>query len=200
MILDATARYVMATGESLLAGCGRIGKWLVLLWFIVSVLKRHLGTLARIVLLGAAAHFILPLPTRHSVAIWGWASWIAGFALMYWGRYRTVEKFCKPLAVVLGACLAAAAILSEPDVTALLKGALTPSLPTREGAYGNAILLMAMLSAATGSFSNLKYAAYVHDKGWRNLSFLRDQRFDLVLSMCGMFVMLAMIQAAAGGS
>jgi len=200
VILDATARYVLVTGESLLAGCARIGKWVVVLWFVVSVLRRHLSTLTRILLLGTAAHFILPLPTSHSVAIWGVASWTAGFALMYWGRYRTVERFCKPLALVLGLCLATAAILSRPDLAALAKGALTPSFPENVGLYSNAILVMAMLSAATGSFGNLKYAAYIHDKGWRNLSYRREQRSDLILSMSGMFLTLALIQAAAVGA
>jgi len=200
VILDATGRYVLATGESLLAGCGRLGKPVVMLWLFVTVLRQHLSTLTRILLLGTAAHFVLPLPTRYSVAIWGLASWTAGFALMYWGRYRTVERFSKPLALVMGGCLATAAVLSRPDLGALVKGMFTPSLPENVGFYGNAVLVMAMLSAATGSFSNLRYAAYTHDRGWRDVFYLRQQRLDLILSLFGMFVMLALIQAAAVGA
>ena len=199
VIVDATARYVVVTGESLMAGFGRISKWIVLLWFVVVVLTRHVSSLMKIVLLGAAGHLALPLPTTHSVAIWGLFSWVAGFALMCWGRYRLVEKLSKPLAVVMGSCLAAAAILSRPDSGDLVRGALTPVLPMEQGLYSPALVFMGVMSTA-GSFSNVRYPAYVHEKGWRNLSFLRRQRMDLLLSMCGMFCMLGMIQVAAAGA
>jgi Mn2+/Fe2+ NRAMP family transporter len=200
MIVDATGRYVMVSGESLLAGFGRISKWIALLWFAVTVLMRHVAALTKIVILGSAAHLVFPLPTRYSIAIWGISSWVAAFALIYWGRYRLFEKLCKPLAVVMGSCLVAAAILSRPDPAALVKGVLTPVLPTEQGLYSPALVVMALMSAAMASFSNLKYSAYVHEKGWRNLSFFRRQRMDLLLSMCVMFFILATIQIAAAGA
>jgi Mn2+/Fe2+ NRAMP family transporter len=39
----------------------------------------------------------------------------------------------------------------------------------------------------------------VHEKGWRDESFLRRQRIELLFSMAGMFCMLAMIHVAAAG-
>jgi Mn2+/Fe2+ NRAMP family transporter len=198
--VDATARYVMVSGQSLLGGFGRVSKWIVLLWFVVAVFQRHASALAKLLLLGTAAHIVLPLPTRHSVAIWGFSSWAAGFVLMYWGRYRFLEKASKPLAVLMGACLGAAAILSRPDPLALVKGVLTPALPLEHGSYSPALVVMVVMSAATSSLGNLKYAAYVHEKGWRDLSFLPAQRRDLGFSMCGVFCMLALIQIAAAGA
>ncbi len=200
MIVDATGRYVMVSGESLLAGFGRISRWIALLWFVVTVLTRHVAALTNIVILGSAAHLVLPLPTRYSIAIWGLSSWVAAFALIYWGRYRGFEKVSKPFAVVMGSCLVAAAILSRPDPAHLVKGALTPVLPMEQGLYSPTLVVMAVMSAAMGSFGNLKYSAYVHEKGWRNVSFRPKQRRDLLLSMCGMFCMLAMIQIAAAGA
>lgn len=200
MIVDATGRYVTVTGESLLAGFGRISRWIALVWFGVTILTRHLAALTKIVILGSAAHLVLPLPTRYSMAIWGISSWVAAFALMYWGRYRLFETLCRPLALVMGFCLAAAAILSRPDPVDLIKGMLTPVLPMGQGLYSPALVVMAVMSAAMASFGNLKYSAYVHEKGWRNVSFRPHQRRDLLLSMCGMFCMLAMIQIAAAGA
>jgi Mn2+/Fe2+ NRAMP family transporter len=40
----------------------------------------------------------------------------------------------------------------------------------------------------------------MHEKGWRKVSYLKNQRFDLILSMVGLFVMLAMVQVAAAGA
>jgi len=200
VIVNSTARYVMVTGESLLAGFGGISRWIILLWFLVTVLQKHASALAALSILGTSAHMIMPLPTRHSVAIWGLSSWIAGFALMYWGRYRFVEKFTTPLAVIMGSCLAVTAILSRPDPVAVFRGMLVPALLEKRGAYGSALVLMAVMSAAVGSFGNLKYSAYVHEKGWRSLSFLSRQRRELLLSMFGMFCILAMVQIAAAGA
>ncbi len=91
VFLDASARYVMATGKTFIAGCAHVGKWALWLIFGTILLSRHLSTLVRIALLGTAADALVPLPTPHSVAIWGFASWVLGFVLMYWGRYRLVE-------------------------------------------------------------------------------------------------------------
>jgi Mn2+/Fe2+ NRAMP family transporter len=198
--LDASARYVMVSGESLLTGFGRCGRWVVWLWFVVAVLKRFVALLVKITLLGTAAHFVIPLSTPNSVIIWGLASWVGGFAMMYWGRYRLVERFSKLLALLMGASLAAAAVLSKPDLGNLVAGALTPSLPSDQAYYSPILVVMAVMSAASGSFGNLTYSAYVHETGWRKLSFLRTQRIDLLLSMGGMFLMLAMIQIAAAAA
>ncbi len=200
VLLDASARYVMVTGETFITGCARIGKWALWLIFGAILLGRHLTTLVRIVLLGTAAHALVPLPTHHSTAIWGFSSWVLGFVLMYWGRYRLVERFSKALALLLGASLGATAILSRPDPGSLLKGLLTPAWPTEHGVYGPTLVLMAVIAAAVGSLTNLKYSAYVHEKGWCHLSFLRSQRLDLAVSVGSMFVMLAMIQVAAAGA
>lgn len=200
VIVDRTARYVMVSGESLLAGFGRISPWVVLLWFLVAILQRHASALATLSILGISAHMMIPLPTRHSAAIWGLSSWVAGFALMYWGRYRFVERFATPLAVVMGSCIAITAILSRPDPVAVLQGILMPVLPGIQGTHGPTLVLMAVMSAATASFGNLKYSAYVHEKGWRSIAFLSRQHRELLWSMFGMFCVLAMVQIAAAGA
>jgi len=198
LLLDATARYVLVSGESLLGGFGRLSRWIPLTWGVAVLAKRHLSALVKLMLLGAASHMLAPLPTPHSEAIWGLSWWTLGFALMYWGRYRIIESLSKPLALLMGSCLAAAALMSKPDPVALFEGLLTPTLPTEAGHYSPAIVLMTVMSA-TASFSNLKYSAFVHEKGWRSASFLRRQRIELVVSLVGMFCMLAMVHIAAAG-
>ena len=200
LFLEATARYVIVTGESIAAGCGRVGKWMVWLVFLTPLIKRHLAGLTQVLLLGVAAHSILPLPTRHSVAIWGALSWALAFVLLFWGRYRRIERFGRVMAVVFGGCLAAAAIMAGPRPGDVLRGALTPALPDEVNLYGSVMVVMAILGSAVGSISNLRYAAFVHEKGWREVAFLRRQRFDMLLSVSGMFVMLVAIQVAAAGA
>lgn len=200
VILEATARYVIVTGESIVTGCAKAGRWLVWLIFITPLIKRFVTGMIQVVLLGTAVHLLFPLPTRHSVAIWALVSWGLGFALLYWGRYNLVEKFSRPLAVLLGGSLAAAAFLSKPDWLAAAKATFIPTIPEHQGLYGTAVVIMGVAGGAIGSFGNLKYATFIHEKGWRDLSHLRRQRFDLISSACGMFVMLALLQIAAAGA
>lgn len=199
LLVDATARYVMVSGESLLAGFGRISRWIVYLWFIVAMLKRHLSGLLKLVLLGTASHIVLPLPTPHSAEIWGLFWWVGGFVLMFWGRYGVIEKLSKPIAILMGASLAAAALMSRPDPVEIMTGILRPVIPTEPGLYSPIVVLMTVMST-TASFSNLRYSAFVHEKGWRTTSYLKQQRTDLLMSMAGVFLMLTMIQVAAAGS
>lgn len=199
-ILDASARYVLSTGNSLLGGVGGKGRAAVWLWFGATLFRRHAQSLVRLMLLGTAAHFVCPLPTPHSIAIWGTASWFAGFAILYWGRYEGIERASKAFALVIGLTLAAAALLSRPDPAALLAGVFDPVLPSRGGSFSPAIVLMAIISSAVGGFGNLNYSAYVHEKGWRSPEVFRTQRWDLIAGMAGMLLMHVLIQVAAASA
>ena len=65
------------------------------------------------------------------------------------------------------------AIMSKADMGDLVAGALTPLMPQGEGSYGQVVALMAVVSAAPGSLSNIRYSAYVYGKRWLDLSHLR---------------------------
>jgi len=200
VVMEASARYVLATGETILAGYHRTGRWVT--WLMVGgiLLKRHFANMYQVLLMGAAAHMLVPLPVAQSEAVWSLFFWVAGFALMYWGRYRLVEICARPLLVVLGGSLAVAAFLSGPEPGALLQGLFIPSIPDSQGVYGYSFVLMAMIGSSAGSMSNLKYATFVYEKGWRRLADLRKQRLDLLLSVTGLFLMSALIQMAAAGT
>ncbi|MFB3777342.1 MAG: Nramp family divalent metal transporter [Bryobacteraceae bacterium] len=199
IILDATARYVLVTGETVLTGCGRIGRWAVLSWMGFWVLRQHMGALGRAAMFGVAANFIFPLPTPHSAAIWGFVFLTLSFILLFWGRYKWVEEVSKPLAGVMVICLLGGVVASRPDLGDFLRGVLHPVLPSEGGRYHSGIVLMAVVSTAMGSFGNLRYSAFVHEKGWRTLDHLRSQRKDLLTGIVGGISMLAMVQIAAAG-
>jgi Mn2+/Fe2+ NRAMP family transporter len=191
---------VLVTGETLLTGFGRYSRTAVYLWFGSSLLQRFLSSMLKVSLLGAAAHLMIPLPVWWSPQFWSVLSWAAGFAIVYWGRYKGVEVLAKPMAAVMGCCLLLAAIAARPDPGTLLREAFHPSLPPADGHISPTVMIMAVLAAAMGSLSNVKYAAYVHEKGWRSLSCLKRQRVDLAISMTAMFAMMSLVQVAAAGA
>jgi Mn2+/Fe2+ NRAMP family transporter len=196
-ILEASARYVLVTGKSLLAGYCEVSRWASWVILAAALLRLHVHHLGGLLLMGGAANLLMPLNIPRADFVWGLVFWIIGFVLMFWGRYQMVEKWCRPLVFVLGGSLAAIALLSGPDPKAILSGAFIPSVPENQGAFSYLLVLAALAGAGANSMGNLKYAAFVHEKGWRDVSRLKIQRGDLVLSMVGILVMSALIQIAS---
>jgi Mn2+/Fe2+ NRAMP family transporter len=59
------------------------------------------------------------------------------------------------------------------------------------------IVILMLLGGNLESVSNLKYSAFIFEKGWRDPSHLKRQRFDLATGLIGVFVMALLIQVAA---
>jgi manganese transport protein len=197
VILEASSRYVLTTGESLFTGLARVGRWVV--WLILSflVLKRHLSNLFLILLLGECANLLAPLPVRSGPRIWALLLWAVAFAFMFRGRYRAVERASLPLAVLVGGTFVTVALLSKPDLAAVAQGLFVPTIPPDQGTYRYLFLVMALAGSSAGTVGNLKYAVFVHEKGWRDRSWLKRRRLDLLLGVTALFAMAALMQMAA---
>jgi Mn2+/Fe2+ NRAMP family transporter len=116
---------------------------------------------------------------------------------MYRGGYQAVERWCRPLVVMLGAALACTAAMARPNPAAIIQGFLHPSLGSSSGSLSAAFVMMALTGAAAGALSNLKYQAFLHEKGWRHIEILRVQRIDLATAALGLLIMGALVQSAA---
>jgi Mn2+/Fe2+ NRAMP family transporter len=198
--VGASAKYVLVTGETLLHGYGRLGNWLI--WMILAALFvfRHFYNLYLIVLLGTTWDLLFHLPTHWSSAIWSIFFSVAGFALMIWGGYSILEYFCKVLVAAKGISLIVAAALSHPDPTGILKGTFIPTIPGTTGFYSSILVLMALIGTEAGSMTNLTYPYFMYEKGWRDVSYIKQQRFDLGVGVTCIFVMGALLQIAAAGT
>jgi Mn2+/Fe2+ NRAMP family transporter len=198
--LDTSARYVLVTGETLLTGYGRKGRWIPWLVFASLLTSRHLSNLYKIALMGAAADLLLPLHTPYSIAVWSLVFALAGLALMT-RETRTLERCLRPIVAGLGAALLAAVFLSHPDPRAILSGLFLPSLPAGNGgAYRSILLVTALIGAEAGALTNVSYSYFMTRRGWCDLSFARRQRFDLLCSVACIFAMGVLLQVAAAGT
>ncbi|MCP5110740.1 MAG: divalent metal cation transporter, partial [bacterium] len=194
VIVEATARYVIATGESLLNGVRRIGSCAAWLILGAIVFKRHLSNLYHALLRGLSATLLFGL---DGPAATGWASLSSvalAFSVMYTGGYSAVEKWSKPLVVLLAAPLLITAIWFGPKPGELIEGIFVPAMPDADGPYGPSLAILLLIASGVESVSNLKYSAYIYEKGWRNPSHLRQQRIDLLVSVVGAIFVSAMVQ------
>ena len=198
--VSVSAKYVLVTGESLAQGYARVGRWVVWIILISGIIIGHFSAMYSLLMSGTVANALLPLPT-WAVGEWGTQIWALSFVLMAfvmaWGGYSVVENFCKVLIATMGVSLIVAAIISKPDPTEILRGAFIPSLPQSDGLYSSMLILMALVGTMAGSLTNLTYAYYIDEKGWKNTSHLKEQRFDLIFGVTCLFLMGALLQIAS---
>lgn len=198
--VETTARYVLVTGESLLQGYARVSKWLIWIVFGAALIVRHSTNLYTILLMGDAVHSLAPLPLAYSAAVWTVVFTLLGSAMMFWGGYPVLERGCKILMAILVAAIAAAAFYSHPQPLPILEGTFVPSVPTDQGVYSSILLITAMIGAQVGTLSNLSYAYFIREKGWRGATSIGRQRFDLVSGFGCRFLMGSLLQIAAAGT
>jgi len=199
-ILEASARYALASGESLMAGYARVGRWMAWLLLFAILVKRFLSGLYQVLIMGQVLDLMLPATMRGHEAAGAMASWALGMGIVWRGRYRAVERASVPLLMLLGGSLVLAAFGSRPDWSQALRGLLVPAIPNGHGFYSGTLILMALLGSGAASISNLKYAAFAREKGWRDVSFLRRQRIDLLVTGLLFLVMLVLLQVTAAAT
>ena len=59
---------------------------------------------------------------------------------------------------------------------------------------------MALIGTEAGSIANLTYVYFIHEKGWRDISYLKQQRFDLAFGVVCLFVMGMLLQITAAAT
>lgn len=198
--VDTSARYVLVTGESLLQGYARKGRWLVWTVLAAAVIVRHSTNLYTILLMGHAVQLILPLPFAAGAGAWTVLFTLLGFAMMFWGGYPAVERGSRVLVAVMVSALFVSAWRAHPPLAAVLRGAFVPLMPGGMGVYSGAVVLTAMIGAQVGTLSNLSYAYFVGEKGWRGESALGRERLDLLSSFGFRFALGGLVQVAAAAT
>jgi len=197
--LDTSARYVLTTGEGLVDGLARLGRPLVLSIFLIAPLLGHILNLARIVLFGQIAQLLLPLPVAHGAAVYGVAFVAVVLVAILRGGYAWLEQFSKWLIAGLSVGLAAAALVSRPEASAIVRG-LIPSVPPTSDVRSTLLMVTALVGTEAGSLTNLTYASFLRARGWRDASALGRQRRDLILSVSAIFLVGVLTQIAAASA
>ncbi len=198
--VNVSAKYVLVTGESLIEGYARVGRWVLWLILISLIILMHLYNMYALVMSGNAVNMLLPLPTEWSAQIWSLFFTSLAFVIAYWGGYGVLELFCKILIAIMGVSLVVVAVISKPDPTEILQGTFIPSIPADQGSYSVMFVVMALMGTVAGSVVNIIYVYFLHEKGWRDLSYLKQQRIDLIFGVVCLFLMGSLVQIAAGAT
>jgi Mn2+/Fe2+ NRAMP family transporter len=115
------------------------------------------------------------------------------------GGYPWLEQFSKWLIAGLSVGLAAAALVSRPEASAIVRG-LIPSVPPTSDVRSTLLMVTALVGTEAGSLTNLTYASFLRARGWRDASALGRQRRDLILSVSAIFLVGVLTQIAAASA
>jgi Mn2+/Fe2+ NRAMP family transporter len=189
---DGIARWQLATGTTLIEGWSRRLPRVVGWYFMVFlVLWSFLVAAALAAACGVAARSLWPvLP----VPAWAAVHAVAGFALVWLGRYRTFERIMAWLMVAMFVLVIGCAVPLLEDGGGFMAGLLVPSVP--EGA---AKFLLGVMGGVGGSVTLLCYGYWIRERGWAGPAAHRRAGLDLGVAygLSGIFG-LAMMVIAAG--
>jgi manganese transport protein len=127
------------------------------------------------------------------VRLWALAVAVAAFALLWSGSYRLLERALVAMVGVMCLAFLATAVAVRPDLGAILRGVLVPTLP--EGAT---LVALGLVGTTVVPYNLFLHAAAVREK-WDGEGDLPAARLDLALSIAvGGLVSMAIIVTAAG--
>ncbi len=115
------------------------------------------------------------------------------FLILFFGRYKWVEKILIGLVIMMSICFLFTAILVQPDLKEVIKGFI-PSIPS-----GDTFLLIMALIGTTVVPYNLFLHASTISKKWEANSSLKDLRIENAVSIIlgGIISVLIIITAAS---
>jgi len=189
-LAEATGRYHLATGSTMLEGWRSLGRWTswyfgiyIILWGFV-----YGGTAMSATALPLSALFPGLLPFWA----WGAITGLLGAAFVLLNRYAIFEIVMKFFIGVMFVIVVGLAILVAPNLDDAMHG-LVPSLPK-----GAAIYTLGLIGGVGGTITLAAYGYWVNAKGWRTPAWMGMMRLDnrVAYIVTGIFVVAMLIVGA----
>jgi Mn2+/Fe2+ NRAMP family transporter len=173
---EGLARWQMATGQTLLEGwVAHLGRWIQWAFFAYLLLWSYAVGGALISACGVAGAGLLPLGDPDtSKIIWGVAHSLAGFALVWSGRFRVFEYVMSACVVVMVVAVLASVIIVAPEWAVVGRGLFIPSFPR-----GGEAWLLGILGGVGGTVTIMTYGYWIREKRRTGRPGVRESRLDL---------------------
>lgn len=118
---------------------------------------------------------------------------LIAFVILYIGHYKFIEKVLVSLVILMSIAFVLTAIMTTPNILAVLKGTFIPSFP-----QGSFIIIIALIGTTVVPYNLFLHASLVQEK-WQSIDDLSKARNDTMISIIigGMVSMAIIISAAA---
>ena len=186
ILVEGAGRYSLATGRTIFEGWRSLGRWTsiyfapyILIWGFVY---------------GATAMSASAMPLAvlfPSIPLWGWgmAMGLAGFGMVWLGKYQAVEKLTAVLVGLMFVLIVGLALYTLPNLPAILAG-LVPVIPA-----GGLTYTLALAGGVGGTITLAAYGYWLREKGWDRPKFMQVMRLDNTVAyiLSGIFVTATLI-------
>lgn len=186
---EGVGRYHLGAETTLLRGWRTLGSWTQWYFGIYVVVWGFVYGAAVMSTTALALRALIPgVPFE----VWAVGSGLLGFVLVWFGRYRVLEKIMTALVGVMFVTVVGTAVLVAPDIPAMFNG-LVPRVP--EGSF---VYILGLIGGVGGTITMAAYGYWIREKGWRTREWLSVMHIDVWVAyvLTGIFVIAMVIVAA----
>jgi Mn2+/Fe2+ NRAMP family transporter len=186
---EAVGRWHLTSGQTILSGWRTLGRWALIYFGAYTVIWGFVYGATAMSASGLPLNAMFPV---LSVRWWAMLCGLAGFLLVWYGRYAVLEKIMTVFIGVMFVTVVGTAVLVTPHLTDVADG-LVPRLPS-----GSLIYALGLIGGVGGTITMAAYGYWTTAKGWRGPSWLPMMRTDNALGYftTGVFVVAMLIVGA----
>lgn len=183
---EAVGRWHLTSGQTILSGWRTLGKWALWYFGVYAVIWGFVYGATAMSASGLPLNAMFPF---LSVRYWAMLCGLAGFALVWFGRYAVLEKLMTALVGVMFVTVVGTAVLVAPNLGDVAWG-LVPRLPD-----GSLVYVLGLIGGVGGTITMAAYGYWTIAKGWRGPSWLPVMRTDNAVGYVttGIFVIAMLI-------
>jgi Mn2+/Fe2+ NRAMP family transporter len=191
ILVEGAGRYSLATGQTLFAGWRSLGSWTT--WYFGPYIMLW-GLVYGATAMSSSAMPLAALFPGLSLTTWAVIMGLAGFVMVWFGRYLLFERISAALVGLMFLTVVGLAVIAMPNVGQMLAG-LVPRLPS--GA-GGVMYTLALAGGVGGTITLAAYGYWLREKGWHDHAWMRVMRIDNTAAyvLTGIFVIAMMIVGA----
>ncbi|GAB1513683.1 Nramp family divalent metal transporter [Actinophytocola sp. KF-1] len=186
---EAVGRWHLTSGQTILSGWRTLGKWALWYFGVYAVVWGFVYGATAMSASGLPLNAMFPF---LSVRYWAMLCGLAGFLLVWYGRYALLEKVMTVFIGVMFVTVVGTAILVTPHLGDVAWG-LVPRLPD-----GSLVYVLGLIGGVGGTITMAAYGYWTIAKGWRGPSWLPMMRTDNAVGYVttGVFVIAMLVVGA----
>lgn len=189
VLVEGAGRYTLATGKTIFEGWKTLGKWTT--WYFGPYIIIW-GFVYGATAMSSAAMPLAALFPAVDLKIWAVLMGLAGFAMVWFGKYSFFEKVTAVLVGIMFITVVGLAVIAAPNFPEMIKG-LVPMIPS-----GGVVYTLALAGGVGGTITLAAYGYWLREKGWYTPKWMRVMRIDnsMAYVMTGIFVIAMLIVGA----
>lgn len=189
VLVEGAGRYTLATGKTIFEGWRTLGRWTT--WYFGPYIIIW-GFVYGATAMSSAAMPLAALFPAIDLKVWSVLMGLAGFAMVWFGKYNFFEKVTAVLVGIMFVTVVGLAVIAAPNIPEMFSG-LIPMIPE-----GGIVYTLALAGGVGGTITLAAYGYWLREKGWYTPKWMRVMRIDNTMAyvMTGIFVIAMLIVGA----